>query len=138
MHSFRPDTVFRSQLYSLVLGVALVTVACNGTPPSSNAGGQAPASNVEIVSLHPSEAYAGETFNVQPDGSSALAVRCQNATKETQILFGGQELPTAFGGPELLTAEVPARLTEKEGPLQVVLRTPSGQSKPAVFTVLKR
>lgn len=134
------NALLRSLPHCVAVLAALEMAGCAGTTPSSTANSGAPAETVAIaiVSLHPGEAVAGEKFNVQSNGSSALAVRCKNATKDTRILFGGQELPTSFGGTELLSAEVPVQLTAKEGPQQVVLRAPTGESKPAVFMLVRR
>lgn len=91
-----------------------------------------------IERLHPAEAFAGVAFNVQTNGTSALAVTCRNATKETRIVFAGRELPTTFGGPELLSVEVPPELTERAGQMAVLLRDPAGESQAAEFRVLSR
>jgi len=60
-------------------------------------------------------AQAGAPFNAQPDGRSALWVRCENAQPGTVVLFGGTCLPTTWGGPELLTALVPVELYARPG-----------------------
>jgi hypothetical protein len=89
-----------------------------------------------IVALHPDTTTAGQAFNAQPDGASAIAVSCKGATKATVIIFAGEKLPTVYGGPTLLTAKVPSRLYSKSGRYDVyLLSQPSQKSNVAKFTV---
>jgi len=75
-----------------------------------------------IVRLHPDTTRAGAGFNVQPNGSSAMAVECSRVTSPAWIFFGDTPLPTSFGDGALLTAFVPAALYAEPGlkPVRVV------------------
>ena len=85
--------------------------------------------------IHPDETAKGIKFNEQPNGNSAIAVECENATRDTVILFGGHPLPTVFGNSSLLTAEVPAEYYAQPGVIQVSLKGSSGQSGSLPFAV---
>jgi hypothetical protein len=92
--------------------------------------------SLAIIALHPDATAAGQAFNAQPDGTSAIAVSCKGATKTTLIVFDGEKLPTVYGGPTLLTARVPSRLYSKSGRHDVYLISePSQKSNIAKFTV---
>lgn len=90
---------------------------------------------VRIHRIHPATARVGERFQVQPDGSSALAVECDGATPATVVVFNDVPLPTVFGGPRLVTATVPANLLDRPGTYPVVLRDVGAVSAPIEFTV---
>ncbi len=88
-----------------------------------------------LKALHPSEATAGAGFNVQPNGKSAIAVECENATKDTVILFDNHPLPTVFGSSSLLTAEVPPEYYAQPGAIAVSIKSPRGQSASLPLTI---
>lgn len=82
----------------------------------------------ELVTLPPSGGTAlvlrrlgdqgaapGQLFNVQPGNVSGLWLECENATKETVIVFGGIPLATTFESPTLLTAPLAPELYAAEG-----------------------
>lgn len=91
---------------------------------------------LELVSLHPGSATAGKVFNAQSNGLSGLAVTCRNATKNTEIVFGGQALSTTYGGPELLTTTIPAEMTAQAREVPVILRDGNVESNPLTFTIV--
>jgi hypothetical protein len=72
---------------------------------------------------------------VQRHGGAAIAVRCENATKNTKIVFGTQVLPTVYGSSNLLTAQVPTSLYAQPGKIPVLLRDERGESNTREFTV---
>lgn len=72
-------------------------------------------SPIILERLHPPRAVAGQGFNVQPDGRSALSVACVNAGFWTTILFGDTPLKTTYGGPTWLSALVPQELLSRPG-----------------------
>ncbi len=84
-----------------------------------------------IFGLYPPSTTAGAAFQVQADGSSALAVRGWGFEAGDRILWNGVPLPTVHGGPELLTATVPPELFREPGDIAV-----SVAGARAVFHVL--
>jgi glycosyltransferase involved in cell wall biosynthesis len=82
---------------------------------------QAPLSPPRITILHPARARAGEGFNLQPDGMSAIAVQCENAGMFTALRFGDATLPTSFGGAGLVTALIRPQLVDVPGHIEVSL-----------------
>ena len=64
---------------------------------------------------------AGEGFNVQPNGQSALWCKTENATATTVIIWGDRMLITTFGSPKELTALVPQELFAKPGQFAIYL-----------------
>jgi glycosyltransferase involved in cell wall biosynthesis len=102
-----------------------------------NAGRETPRpqdSHVRLVGLIPDRIAAGQNFNVQPGGESALVVVCTNATPATFIVFDGSPLRTDYGGPTLLSAIVPASLI-RPGRLAVYLVTGVAESNHAELDV---
>jgi hypothetical protein len=85
--------------------------------------------------LHPSETPRGIKFNEQPSGISAIAVECENATKDTVILFDNNALTTVFGNSSLLTAEVPPEYYSQPRVIAVSLKGPTGHSGSLPFVV---
>ena len=75
-----------------------------------------------IADFGPDRVRAGELFNRQPDGSSALWVTLtRSAEPGVQLRLGESTLPTVNHG-RVLTANIPPALTDKPGelPLRVV------------------
>jgi hypothetical protein len=91
---------------------------------------------LELVSLHPSTTAAGKVFNPQSNGFSGLAVKCRNATKDTEIVFDGQALSTVYGGPELLTTTVPTEMIMRARAVSVILRDGNVESNALTFSIL--
>ena len=85
--------------------------------------------------LHPSICIAGQGFNVQPDGGSALVVDCENATPGTAIVWGGNMLTTTYGSRVLLTAIVPPEFYAVPANIQIHLVNDFGQSNGLEFTI---
>jgi glycosyltransferase involved in cell wall biosynthesis len=73
--------------------------------------------------LHPPFTDRGSAFNRQPDGSSALAVSCGGARPGATIFFHGRALETTYGNPSFLSAAVPPELYEREGRMEVFIRS---------------
>ncbi len=99
--------------------------------PASRASGPP----VRALELFPSQTRAGVGFNVQPNGRSAIAVRCENARPGAAIVFGGRRLQTSFGDGSLLTALVPDALIAKPGRLAVQVEDAAGMSNELPFEV---
>lgn len=90
-----------------------------------------------IETLYPSETLAGQGFNVQNDGSSALAIKCRNATASSVIVWEGSRLVTAFGSPASLSGIVPNDLFARPGKyrIEILDATTNVKSDPASFEV---
>src|SRR5580658_4465263 len=86
--------------FRVLLAVVLVVCGCSEKPlPSKSAAGSVDpaAPSIVLKVLHPSVTPKGIKFNVQPNGISAIAVECENATRDTVIQFDNQPLTTVFG-----------------------------------------
>ncbi len=90
-----------------------------------------------LKEIGPAETKAGQGFNVQPGGVSAIWTKAENATITTVIVWGETQLHTTFGSPNGLTALVPKELYSKPGQFHLyLLDTKNGnQSNSLVFTV---
>lgn len=108
-------------MFSLVLGLAVGLVGCNGRDqaPSSNNVGQTTADvtgALQITSWGPDRTKAGVAFNPQPDGSAALWIRLNRALSgdTVSVDFNGHLLVAAVQG-ELVTASMPPSLYATPG-----------------------
>jgi glycosyltransferase involved in cell wall biosynthesis len=81
-----------------------------------------PSKRLALESILPSWTPIGRPFNRQPDGQSAITLRCRKATADTVAVFGDRFLDTTVESPELVTAIVPAELYEGPGDYTVYLR----------------
>ena len=82
---------------------------------------------LKMVKMGPTTIKAGQDFNVQPDGFSALWVEAENATKTTVVIWGETQLKLAVKVPDLVTAAVPKELYSKPGKFQIsLLETTTG------------
>ncbi|MDA8116236.1 MAG: IPT/TIG domain-containing protein [Actinomycetota bacterium] len=77
-----------------------------------------------IVELFPSSTPVDGSFNVQPDGRSAIAVKGTGFTQRDKIYWDGTRLVTTYGDSTLLTALVPKRMLTKAGDVVVSVRDP--------------
>ncbi|MCX5848714.1 MAG: hypothetical protein NTW65_04630 [Deltaproteobacteria bacterium] len=93
----------------------------------------------KINSYGPESIQAGESFNRQPDGSSAMWLKTTNATSWTVVFFNGRELETTVESPLMVTARVPEELFSAPGNVKVYLkdRLMWSISEPVVIKVLK-
>ncbi len=98
----------------------------------SGPGERAPA----ILGLFPPETKAGAGFNVQPDGSAALAVESRNNNGSTVVLWADTPL-ASVSGDHVVTATVPRALFSVPGSIEVRLvnRDTGARSKPVPFWV---
>jgi hypothetical protein len=94
---------------------------------------------LEIHRYGPDSIRAGESFNRQPDGSSAMWLMTTNATSWTVVFFNGHELETTVESPLLVTARVPDELFSAPGDVKVYLkdRLTGSISEPVVIKVFK-
>jgi hypothetical protein len=92
-----------------------------------------------IDMLYPASTAAGQAFNVQPSGGTAIGMRGSNFLPDCRILFGSKELETVFGGVNGLSAWVPPALYAAPGAIEVRVRNPDGKlSQPKPFLVTAR
>jgi hypothetical protein len=91
-----------------------------------------------LAALYPDRAAAGESFNPQPDGSSALAMTGVNLLRGCRVGWNGEPLETAGGDDtRSLAAIVPKRLTERPGVAQITVELADGTRSNALpFTVI--
>ncbi len=82
---------------------------------------------LKMVKMGPTMIKAGQDFNVQPEGFSALWVEAENATKTTVVVWGDTQLKSSVKVPDLVTAAVPKELYSKPGKFQIsLLETKTG------------
>jgi hypothetical protein len=92
-----------------------------------------------IAGMYPSSTVAGQGFNIQASGGSALGMSGSNFRPDAKILFGTKELETIFGGVTGLSAWVPPALFATPGAIPVRVRNSDGKlSEPRTFTVKAR
>jgi hypothetical protein len=97
--------------------------------------GPAPA----IEAVYPAGTIAGQDFNVQPGGGSAMGIRGSNFLPDCKILFGAKELETVYSDVNLLSAWVPPGAYATPGVIEVRVRNSDGKlSEPRPFTVTAR
>lgn len=88
-----------------------------------------------LMAIHPSEMKAGQTFNVQPDGTYALSIDCADVVRGTRVLFAGHSLKTAFGNDHWVTANLPPNQVLGPGSYSIWLENPCGRSESLEFVV---
>ena len=127
--------------FAVLAGLILVLSACGPStapaPAAKQEPGAPPAAPVvpRILEVYPRETAPGKKFNVQPDGTAALGIKCENATFKTVILWDGQRLPTVFGNPQAVSATVAAELFAKAGAHTLVIENEAGKSNEVIFFV---
>ncbi len=90
-----------------------------------------------LKSVSPASTPSGVSFNVQPDGSSAISIECERAISGTEVLFDGVSIPAFLGDDRWMSANVPARFLAKVGAHTIRLRNAHGESAPVLFTVME-
>jgi hypothetical protein len=89
-----------------------------------------------LLELYPPYAVAGQGFNVQPDGQSALAVTCKNLHPPAEIVLGDRAMPTVSGKNTcLLTTTIPKTFLDKPGAYPIFIRDRAGVSDRRQFVV---
>lgn len=73
------------------------------------------ATTIEVIDFAPREIRVGESHLPQADGSSAMWVRCRNASDRAAIELDGESLETAVGAGGLLTAILPPGVLQQPG-----------------------
>lgn len=95
-----------------------------------------------VVAFGPTEIFAGEKFNTQPDGVSGMWVQLKApAGKYSQIVFRGHELKGAVSG-NVVTGAVPVEYFAKPGSAEIYVidrgYTPARRSAIVRIPVLQR
>jgi hypothetical protein len=90
-----------------------------------------------LYKMGPTKTKAGQDFNVQPNGESAIWAKAENVTQTTVIVWGETRLKGHAKVPNLVTGAVPKELYSKPGQFQIfLLDTNTGaKSTGLVFTV---
>lgn len=80
---------------------------------------------------------AGQDFNIQPNGSSAIWIGGENLTKSTVIVWGDTKLDTAIADSKQCSAIVPKELYLKPGKYNIYLidSKDNRKSNEMIFTV---
>jgi hypothetical protein len=127
---------------SALLIVCLLLAGCSKDPvgetkaPAPAASGAQPASgDFSLLNVYPPTTPAGKGFQVQPDGTAALAVTCTGNAMKAQIIWDGKELQTVKGEGCLFSAGVPKDLYAKPGTYQVWIRHDGVDSNKKDFVV---
>lgn len=115
----------------IVIAFALLSLAllcaCAGEtekPVETTASDTAAASTegaLQLLQLMPATTTEATDFNVQPDGTSAIALATENATNKTMLVFGGRTITPVFGNPKFLSATIPPELYAQPGNVKVYL-----------------
>jgi hypothetical protein len=114
--------------------VALVWFAVGCSEPVKQPTAAIPAKPPILVSISPASTVAGQAFNVQADGRSAIGVNFKDATGAAVIVFGSKPLDTAHGA-DFLSAIVPPELYANPGNVPVFIRDAGGESNKVDFVV---
>lgn len=77
----------------------------------------------------------GDGFYKQPDGTVALGVTSENASRATSIFINGEKLPTTYGNPTFLSAIVPSSVVDKAGAYEIHLSDGKRTSNKMQLTV---
>lgn len=91
-----------------------------------------------IAEIVPSATRAGELFNEQLDGSSAVALLGEGFTREDRVYWDNRPLTTTFGTARFISARVPPSLTARPGTARVEIRGTGETTLSAEFTILER
>jgi len=74
-----------------------------------------------LIKIGPSFTYAGQDFNVQPNGFSAIWLKVENATESTVVVWENTQLDTTYENSKLITAVVPNHLYSNPGEYKIYL-----------------
>lgn len=125
----RTESAARAAAVLLLLAAA----ACRDAPLPSVGSGRVARARADaersLLALAPSEAPAGELFQLQPEGSAGLAVVGTGFSPDDEVCWGGRELPTTFAHTRLLTATVPPEYLAEPGTIEVSVESPSDPSR---------
>lgn len=93
----------------------------------------------EIAALNPASPIAGQGFNVQPGGESALGLTGTGFLPGAVVMLDGQPMKTVFSSGVLLGAVIPAALTARARLAEVRVLNPDGKaSRNVPFKIAKQ
>ena len=109
----------------LILFMIVIITGCGKAAP------------LALKEIGPIQTKAGVAFNAQADGSAAMWLKTENATKDTIIMWGDKQIRTDFHDPKVLTSPVPKELYAKPGKYEIYLKDPKtgARSNSLFFTV---
>lgn len=127
LYSGRLSNPIRQFPLIATIALAAATVSCVSRQERE---AKPPAPHLDLVA--PNQVMAGEPFQVQPGGNSALAIGGTNLRRGSRVRLNGQGLETAWGDGTKLSALVPKELTAEPGMYPVTVETPDGQASNAL------
>jgi starch synthase len=120
------------------IGAQLHSFLFRGISPASADDRPVPQSPLVLRAISPQQSPDGLGFNVQPDGSSAISIDAEHATRGTLVYMGKEFLVTAYGNPNYLTALVPKKILRRPGRYPVFLTDGARRSNRLDFVVSDR
>jgi hypothetical protein len=116
------------KLVAKLIGMTLFLTGCGQETPAPTTTGS---KSLAIIEYGPNQTTAGQPFNVQPDGRSAIWARTENATPTTVLVMKETVLESPFvqADGKLVTAGVPKALYEQPGEYPVFLLDQQTQEK---------
>ena len=112
-------------------------VGCSDKPADvASQGAAKPGAEIKVDSWGPQEVLAGGSFNVQPNGKSAIWIKAtgQSPSAGIQVLLGDKPLDEIFASEQLVTGAVPGAMLEQPGDLTLVLVEAATKRKVTVGT----
>lgn len=136
--SIRHESRNRSGRLAVVSAVLLYSVVSIWhTRRAADACRRGPFPRPEPLKIHPSESPAGVGFNVQADGSSAIAVEGTCFTIAHSIYWGAIRLETVWRDPGTMTALVPKRLVAHPDAVTISVRDFHRPDRPEMLGTLR-
>lgn len=120
------------------IGAQLHSFLFRGIPPASADERPVSQSSLVLRAISPQQSPNGLGFNVQPDGSSAISIDAEHATRGTLVHMGKEFLVTTYGNPNYLTALVPMEILRRPARYPVFLTDGARQSNRLDFVVSDR
>jgi hypothetical protein len=89
-----------------------------------------------LTKLYPDETKAGQGFNVQPNGKSAIGMTGANFLPGAKLVLNGVAQETNFSDIDRLSAFFDQKFYQQPGRVKATVRNPDGkESAPVEFTV---
>jgi len=107
----------------------------DGITPRSSEDSTTSRPDLLLRAISPIGSRMATGFNIQPDGSSAISIESEHATRATLVQMGEELLATTYGNPNYLTAIVPKRILRKARRYPVRLKERGRESNVIDFVV---
>lgn len=89
-----------------------------------------------LTKLYPEETKAGQGFNVQPNGKSAIGMTGANFLPGAKLVLNGVAQETNFSDIDRMTAFFDQKFYQQPGRVKATVRNPDGKESPSIdFTV---